>query len=66
MNGPKLLSKGGVSVDDKSKKDAAKVDSQEENMQPKGKDTKERPKPKLTASTPITKYMWDDDGKGNV
>ncbi|KAL7534078.1 hypothetical protein ACHAXR_005622 [Thalassiosira sp. AJA248-18] len=63
MNGPKLLSKGGVRVDDEPPSN--ETDS-EECMQSEQNNKKETPKPKLTSSTPITKYMWDDDGNGNV
>lgn len=68
MNGPRLLSKGGVRVDDEPKNDDAAEDDNEECMQTVEEANtikEERPKPKLTASTPITKYMWDDDGSSN-
>ena len=73
MNGPKLLSKGGVRIDEDAKSninDITNVTS--ENAQEKATASttveKQRPKQpaKLTASTPITKYMWDDDGSTNI
>jgi len=68
MNGPRLLSKGGIRVDDEPKIDNTGEIETNNNQQCISQssekiDTKERlPKPKsTTASTPITKYMWDDD-----
>ena len=74
MNGPKLLSKGGVRVDDKptatDTNDAAETDSKEspiaQQTERNNATDNEKPKPKLTSSTPITKYMWDDDSNGNI
>jgi len=67
MNGPRLLSKGGIRIGDGEppNNNTAENDSKECIPQSEKNDAKERPKPKLTASTPITKYMWDDDGNGN-
>lgn len=70
MNGPRLLSKGGVRVNEDSNSNAtpendtsAAKDEQSESSN----DAKDRPKQtKLTASTAITKYMWDDDATGNI
>ena len=67
MNGPRLLSKGGVCVRDEPNYDVAE-DCGEEKIQSSTIDADKNPKEasKLKASTPITKYMWDDSGSGNV
>ena len=69
MNGPRLLCKGGVRIDDETNNndDDAENNVGEEKMHSgDGDAAKETPKPKLSASTPITKYMWDDDGNSNI
>lgn len=71
MNGPKLLSKGGVRIDEDAKansNDITNVTSENAEEKATASTTVERPKQpaKLTASTPITKYMWDDDDSTNI
>ena len=91
MNGPRLLSKGGVRVDDAadgaddgsedladsktsndidhSNTDATsnntKLDSLTDSNSAKNKG-KQTSKQKLISSTPITRYLWDDDSEGNT
>ena len=61
MNGPKLLSKGGVRVEDQHRGEAGAEADGQKSTEPIVDDApNERPKRKLTASTPITKYLWDD------
>ncbi|KAL9180344.1 hypothetical protein ACHAXT_008314 [Thalassiosira profunda] len=61
MNGPKLLSKGGVRVEDEQKSETGAEADGQTSTEPIDDDApKERPKRQLTASTPITKYLWDD------
>ena len=61
MNRPKLLSKGGVRVgDEQGSETGAEADGQKSTEAINDDSPKERPKRKLTASTPITKYLWDD------
>lgn len=58
MNKPRLLSKGGVQVEmtDNSAEDESVSEDVSEAMR----------KPKMLASTPLTRYLWDDDGEGNI
>lgn len=74
MNGPRLLSKGGIPVVDDSNN--SMVDTHnggDDGIPPQSDETMnsittiiDGPKRKMVASTPITKYMWDDDGTGNI
>jgi hypothetical protein len=69
MNGPRLLSRGGVRVHDES--DALKTDDREENSTDALEldpiiNTTETPKLVVTASQQITRYLWDDDGDGDI
>ncbi|KAL7548148.1 hypothetical protein ACHAWF_011452 [Thalassiosira exigua] len=65
MNGPRLLSKGGVQVNDERNED--ENDSNSDGCtQSEASDAREKAKAKVIASTPISKYMWDDDANGNV
>ncbi len=72
MNGPRLLSRGGVRViDDHTISTVdAKHGTGEECTPPQSNEanntTTERTKHTMVASRPITKYMWDDDGNGNI
>lgn len=74
MNGPKLLSKGGVRVDNASTEVGADGDDNTQQQQdddddddaPSSNITTKKSKPKLVASTCITRYLWDDDGEGHV
>jgi hypothetical protein len=74
MNGPRLLSKGGIPVIGDSNN--SMVDTHnggDDGIPPQSDETMNNnttntdgSKRKMVASTPITKYMWDDDGTGNV
>lgn len=71
MNGPKLLSKGGVRIDEGEKSNINGITNiTSENAQEKTTSTtverRHKQPAKLTASTPITKYMWDDDDSTNI
>lgn len=73
MNGPRLLSKGGIRVIDDYNISTVetKNGTGEECIPPQSNETKytnatERTKPKMVASRPISKYMWDDNGNGNI
>ena len=74
MNGPRLLSKGGVSITANDSSIDNSVGKEEETSQSKQQEqtkvsslsTTIISKRKLSASTPITKYMWDDDGVINI
>eukprot|EP00956_Cyclotella_meneghiniana_P026096 scaffold55630_cov27-Cyclotella_meneghiniana.AAC.1 len=64
MNGPKLLSKGGVRIDDDIAASDANIsdDSVAANAKElQQKETEKRPQ-NTTVSKPITRYIWDDDG----
>lgn len=68
MNGPRLLSKGGVNVKDEPS--SSIEESQEQNnsndtLVSEKKDALDRPK-LSTASKKITRYLWDDDGEGDL
>ena len=63
MNGPKLLSKGGVRVEEK--KTESFEDESEDAEQVQNSVSEKRPTQKMQASTPITRYLWDD-GEGNI
>ena len=66
MNKPRLLSKGGVQVEtsDNSAEDESVA---EDKSSASSEDVSEaRQKPKMLASTPLTRYLWDDDGEGNI
>ena len=66
MNKPRLLSKGGVQVEttDNSAEDESVA---EDKSSVSSEDVSEaRQKPKMLASTPLTRYLWDDDGEGNI
>lgn len=67
MNGPKLLSKGGVRVEnDKSISVEDESDNNEEtNTETSQSVSEKRPTPQIQASTKITRYLWDD-GEGNI
>jgi len=65
MNGPKLLSKGGVRVEDE-KSNSSVVDDAEERSSASSQSVSEKKQtPQMQASTPITRYLWDD-GEGNI
>lgn len=72
MNGPRLLSKGGVRVIDDSNNSTVDTNNEEEDCipPPQSNDTKNNnldgTKRVTVASIPITRYMWDDDGKANI
>lgn len=73
MNGPRLLSKGGVPVISELKSTLA-IDNDngvgEGAISPASSMAKratiDGTKRKMVASSPIVKYMWDDDGNGNI
>lgn len=66
MNGPKLLSKGGVRVEEeKSSGDEDEADTEERSSASSQSVSEKRQTPKMQASTPITRYLWDD-GEGNI
>ena len=68
MNGPKLLSKGGVRVDDEKSTSAAQdeSDNAEERSTASGQSgSAKRATTQTQASTAITRYLWDD-GDGNI
>ena len=67
MNGPRLLSKGGVRVEDeKSSSVEDETDNAEDINSASSQSLPEkRQTPKMQASTPITRYLWDD-GEGNI
>ena len=68
MNGPRLLSKGGIRIEDD--KDTTTTTNESSNaIDNNGKEcsvqTKQTSK-KLSSSTPLSKYLWDDDGSSNI
>eukprot|EP00984_Skeletonema_dohrnii_P017585 scaffold8055_cov115-Skeletonema_dohrnii-CCMP3373.AAC.2 len=68
MNGPKLLSKGGVRVEDEKSNSSVvdEADSAEERSSASSQSVSEKKQtPQMQASTPITRYLWDD-GEGNT
>lgn len=70
MNGPKLLSKGGVRVDDDKStnvEDESSNDAEERSTASSQSGSAIRPtsQTQMQASTPITRYLWDD-GEGNI
>mmetsp|Transcript_24864 Transcript_24864/g.51594 ORF Transcript_24864/g.51594 Transcript_24864/m.51594 type:complete len:435 (+) Transcript_24864:22-1326(+) len=94
MNGPRLLSKGGVRMDVEdslssiassgekdenadSRDDNSRTsqsshnqnhdsDMQQRQPQQQQQQSQQKPIAKLISSTPITRYLWDDDATGNV
>ena len=67
MNGPRLLSKGGVRIEE----DKETTDNSADNISNNGKECPVQPKDKqskqkLYSSTPLSKYLWDDDGNSNI
>ncbi|KAL7468645.1 hypothetical protein ACHAXS_008878 [Conticribra weissflogii] len=93
MNGPRLLSKGGVRVDVEKSSSSIHSSGDCGGNDDFGKDTTEKsqsshdqnddvdvqqqqplqlqrsqqkPRIKSTISTPITRYLWDDDATGNI
>jgi hypothetical protein len=65
MNGPKLLSKGGVRVDherDEQPDESVELDNA---VDATSDQRKERAKI-ISASKQITRYLWDDDGEGDI
>lgn len=65
MNGPKLLSKGGVRIDDDIA--ASDLNAPEDNVPASARElirneTEKRKPQNTTVSKPITRYIWDDDG----
>ena len=71
MNGPRLLSKGGVRIEDD--KDTTTTTSDSSNaIDNNGDECSEGTKYKQSnqklssSSTLISKYMWDDDGSSNI
>ena len=67
MNGPRLLSKGGVRVCfEKTCSGEDETNSEDKSCASSHDVSESRQKPtKLQASTPITRYLWDD-GVGNI
>ncbi|KAL7500147.1 hypothetical protein ACHAWT_008630 [Skeletonema menzelii] len=66
MNGPKLLSKGGVRVDDEKSTSAAdESDNAERSTASSQSSSAKRVTTQTQASTAITRYLWDD-GDGNI
>ena len=65
MNGPRLLSKGGVRIEDDKDTTTTKTSDSSNGIDNNGKErsvqTKQKSK-KLYSSTALTKYLWDDDG----
>ena len=71
MNGPRLLRKGGVSITANYNSIDNSVGKEEETSQSEQQNVSSLSttiisKRKLSASTAITKYMWDDDGAINI
>ena len=70
MNGPRLLSKGGVRVVDEYNNSVVntKNGAREDSITPQSNENTptERNTHKMVASRPITKYMWEDNGNGNI
>ena len=65
MNKPRLLSKGGVPVE--TTDNSAEDESIAEDKSSASSEVSEaRQQPKMLASTPLTRYLWDDDGEGNI
>ena len=67
MNGPKLLSKGGVRVENEK---SISIEDESDNTEERSTETSQsvsekRPTPQIQASTKITRYLWDD-GEGNI
>jgi len=66
MNGPKLLSKGGVRVEEeKSSSDEDEAGIEERSSACSQSVSEKIQTPKMQASTAITRYLWDD-GDGNI
>jgi len=73
MNGPRLLSKAGVRIED-DKDTTTTTDNSSDNIdnneecseQTKDKSKMIQSKQKLYSSTPLSKYLWDDDGSSNI
>lgn len=66
MNGPKLLSKGGVRVENEKPMSAEdESDNTEGSTESSQSVSEKRPAPQIQASTKITRYLWDD-GEGNI
>lgn len=67
MNKPRLLSKGGVQVVETTVNSAEDESVAEDKSSASSEDVSEaRQTPKMLASTPLTRYLWDDDGEGNI
>ena len=65
MNGPKLLSKGGVRVEAETSVEDETDDADNGSCASSQDVSEKRQKPNMPASTPITRYLWDD-GEGNI
>ena len=69
MNGPRLLSKDGVRIEDDKDTTTTKTSDSSNGIDNNGKErsvqTKQKSK-KLYSSTALTKYLWDDDGSSNI
>lgn len=68
MNGPRLLSKDGVRVNDSEELDTYKTLCKEEDHADTTHQNKNATREKqqvVTASRQITRYLWDDDGEGD-
>ncbi|KAL7512754.1 hypothetical protein ACHAXN_009850 [Cyclotella atomus] len=66
MNGPKLLSKGGVRVDDERDELSNEARELDDTADVTSSDQRKKWAKIISASKQITRYLWDDDGEGDI
>jgi hypothetical protein len=66
MNGPKLLSKGGVRVDHERDEPPDESEELDNAADATRSDQRKEGARIISASKQITRYLWDDDGEGDI